>query len=102
MTCIDPEDVAAVAVKALTEDGHEGQTYRLTSDDAYTAADLAALLSKTLNRKIEVSNEHTAMAGYFALVASGAYSRTNTAATLLGRSPRGYADWLRQNLPARP
>ena len=41
MTCIDPDDVAAVAVKVLTERGHEGQNYKLTSEDAVTAADLA-------------------------------------------------------------
>ena len=104
MTCIDPDDVAEVAVKALTQDGHERKAYRLTSEDAFTAAGLAALLSKFLGRKIrilEVDNERVAMAGYFRLVAAGVYRPTDTAAKLLGRAPRAYADWLGQNPPTR-
>jgi uncharacterized protein YbjT (DUF2867 family) len=104
MTCIDPDDVAAVAVKALTEDGHEGQTYRLTSADAFTAADLAALLSKFLRREVRVfggSSERVPMAGYFGLVAAGVYTTTDTAAKVLGRAPRAYADWLEQHLPVK-
>jgi uncharacterized protein YbjT (DUF2867 family) len=102
MTCIDPDDVAEVAVKALMEDGHEGQTYRLTSEDALTAADLAALLSKFVGREVRVSesnSERAPMAGYFGLVAAGVYKTTDAAAKVLGRPPRAYAQWLEQNLP---
>jgi len=102
MTCIDPDDVAAVAVKALTEDGHEGQTYRLTSEDAFAAADLAALLSKFLGREVRVSEfngERAPLAGYFGLVAAGVYKTTETAAKVLGRAPRTYAEWLEQHPP---
>jgi uncharacterized protein YbjT (DUF2867 family) len=120
MSFIDPDDVAAVAVKVLTEDGHAGQTYRLTSDDACTAADLAALLSRVLGREIKVFEgdvealrealvasgaraEHApAMARYFAKVAAGFYKTTDTAAKVLGWPPRAYAGWLEQNLPALP
>lgn len=103
MTCIDPEDVAAVAVKALTEDGHEGQTYRLTSEDAFTAADLARLLTKLVGREVKAFDgnvERAPMAKYFGLVAAGVYIQTDTAAKVLGRAPRAYADWLEQNPPA--
>jgi uncharacterized protein YbjT (DUF2867 family) len=103
MTCIDPDDVAEIAVKTLVEDGHEGQTYRLTSQDAFTAGDLAALLSKFLKREVrllERDGEGGPLAGYFASVAAGAYKITDTAAKLLGRAPRAYADWLPDNLPA--
>jgi uncharacterized protein YbjT (DUF2867 family) len=102
MTCIDPDDVATVAVKALTEDGHEGHTYRLTSEDAFTAADLAALLSKFLGREVRISeskNGPAPMAAYFGLVAAGVYRTTDTAAKVLGRVPRTYAEWLEQHLP---
>jgi uncharacterized protein YbjT (DUF2867 family) len=105
MTCIDPDDVAAVAVKALIESGHEGQTYRLTSEDAFTAANLAALLSKFLRREVRVFEGNAArapMAGYFGLVAAGVYKTTDTATKVLGRAPRAYADWLQDNLPAAP
>jgi uncharacterized protein YbjT (DUF2867 family) len=97
MTCIDPDEVAEVAVKALTEDGHEGQTYRLTSLDVFTATDLAALLSKFLGREIRVPESAGQPAGYFGLVAAGAYTITDTAAKLLGRTPRSYAEWLEQH-----
>ncbi len=102
MTCIDPDDVAAVAVKALTENGHEGQTYRLTSEDALTAKDLAALLSKFLGREIRVFESSATpppIGGYFGLVAAGVYKTTDTAAKVLGRAPRAYADWLEENPP---
>jgi uncharacterized protein YbjT (DUF2867 family) len=101
MTCIDPDDVAAVAVKALIEDGHAGQTYRLTSEDTFTATDLAALLSKFLGREVRVfqNNGDRAPTGYFGLVAAGVYKTTDTAAKVLGRAPRRYADWLERNVP---
>jgi uncharacterized protein YbjT (DUF2867 family) len=118
MSFMDPDDVAAVAVKALIEDGHEGQTYRLTSEDAYTAADLAGLLSKVVGREVRVfegdlgalrdaliangaPGEHApVMAKYFDMVAAGLYETTDTAGKLLGRAPRAFADWLPDNLPA--
>jgi uncharacterized protein YbjT (DUF2867 family) len=100
MTCIDPDDVAAIAVKVLTEGGHERQAYRLTSEDAFTAGDLAALLSTFLGREIRVrENNGQRATGYFGLVAAGAYKTTSTAAKLLGRAPRSYAEWLKENLP---
>lgn len=103
MTCIDPDDVAAVAVKALTEDGHEGQTYRLTSQDAFTAADLAGQLSKVVGREVKVFEgevEGAPMGKYFGMVAAGLYGTTDTLGKLLGRPPRAFADWLPDNLPA--
>ena len=103
MTCIDPDDVAEVAVKALTENDHEGQTYRLTSEDAFTSVDLAELLSKAMRREVKVFDgdpeNAPMMAKYFALVAAGLYKTTDTAAKLLGRKPRSYGRWLESNLP---
>jgi uncharacterized protein YbjT (DUF2867 family) len=99
MTCIDPDDVADVAVKLLTEDGHDGQTYRLTSEDTFTAADLAALLSTVVGREVSVVDGAPAP-GYFSMVAAGLYVRTGTAGELLGRTPRSYAAWLAQHAPA--
>jgi hypothetical protein len=39
------------------------------------------------------------MAAYFGLVAAGVYRTTDTAAKVLGRVPRTYAEWLEQHLP---
>jgi uncharacterized protein YbjT (DUF2867 family) len=117
MTVIDPSDVAAVGLKALTEDGHEGQSYDLTSEDSFTAAELARTLTQVLRRDITIFEGdldalRTAliqsgappefaplMAGYFAKVAAGLMKTTDTAAKLLGRAPRAYVRWLEQNLP---
>jgi uncharacterized protein YbjT (DUF2867 family) len=118
MSFVDPVDLAAVAAKALTENGHEGKTYELSSEDAYTAADLAALLSRVVGREVRtfeggldalrdalIANgargEYAPlMAMYFGKVAAGLFEPTDTLGKLLGRAPRGYADWLQDNLPA--
>ena len=49
---IDVRDIAAVAARALTEDGHEGQTYVLSGPEALTYQDVAAKLSEATGRKI--------------------------------------------------
>lgn len=49
---IDVRDVAAVAVKALTQDGHQGMTYTLTGPRALSNMELAQILSDDLGRDI--------------------------------------------------
>ena len=49
---IDLRDVAAVAVKALTEDRHQGKTYTLTGPRALSNAELAQILCDDLGREI--------------------------------------------------
>jgi NAD(P)H dehydrogenase (quinone) len=45
-------DYAEAAVAVLTGEGHEGKTYELAGDEAYTLADLAAELSRRTGREI--------------------------------------------------
>ena len=52
VSLVDLRDVAAVAVKALTEDRHQGMTYTLTGPRALTNAELAQILSDDLGREI--------------------------------------------------
>jgi uncharacterized protein YbjT (DUF2867 family) len=117
ITVIDPADIAAIALKALTEDGHEGHSYDLTSEDHFTAHGLAQMLSHALGRDITIFEgdldalraaliENGAPAEYaplmastFARVAAGHFKTTDTAGKLLGRTPRAYTDWLQENLP---
>ncbi|MGO1051953.1 NAD(P)H-binding protein [Crossiella sp. CA198] len=47
-------DIAAVAVAALTQDGHAGQSYLLTGPEALTAAERIALLSAATGHEIKV------------------------------------------------
>lgn len=49
---VDADDIADVAVAALTEDGHRGEIYELTSPRLYTFADVAAELSDVTGRTI--------------------------------------------------
>jgi uncharacterized protein YbjT (DUF2867 family) len=49
---VDADDIAEVAVAALTEDGHRGEIYELTSPRLYTLTDVAAELSRVTGRTI--------------------------------------------------
>lgn len=49
-------DYAAAAVAVLTSTGHEGKTYELAGDQAYTLADLAAELSAQAGKPIPYMN----------------------------------------------
>jgi NAD(P)H dehydrogenase (quinone) len=49
-------DYADAAVAVLTSDGHEGKTYELAGDDAYTLSDLAAEVSRQTGRQIPYKN----------------------------------------------
>ena len=49
---IDIRDIGAVAVKVLTENGHEGKAYTLTGPAAISDAEAAQILSDDLGREI--------------------------------------------------
>jgi len=49
-------DYAEAAVAVLTGEGHEGRTYELAGDDAYTLADLAAEISRQTGKDIPYRN----------------------------------------------
>ncbi len=49
---VDVRDIAAVAVKVLTEPNYEGKAYTLSGPEARTYDELASELSKTLGRPI--------------------------------------------------
>jgi uncharacterized protein YbjT (DUF2867 family) len=49
---IDIRDIAAVAARVLTEDGHEGKIYTLTGPKAISAPEVARVLSSELGREI--------------------------------------------------
>ena len=49
---IDLRDIAAVAVKSLTEDGHQGKAYTLTGPEALSNARVAEILSEDTGREI--------------------------------------------------
>jgi uncharacterized protein YbjT (DUF2867 family) len=49
---IDVRDIVDVAVKVLTEDGHEGQTYTPTGPASISFHDVAAAHSKALGKQV--------------------------------------------------
>src|SRR5262245_49044416 len=49
---VDVRDIAAVAVRALTDSGHEGRAYTLTGSQALTYDEVADEMSKALRRSI--------------------------------------------------
>ncbi|NUO34399.1 MAG: NAD(P)H-binding protein, partial [Dermatophilaceae bacterium] len=51
---IDEYDIAAVAARALLDDGHEGQAYALTGPDSLTTADRVRILGEVLGRDLRL------------------------------------------------
>ena len=112
---LDADDIADVAVAALTEEGHAGQLYELTGPRSLTFAEAAAEISKATGREIRyvpVSlEEHAAEATehgvpaevvelltyLFAEVVDGRNaSTTDGVRRALGRQPRDFADYARE------
>ncbi len=60
---VDARDIAAVAVKALSEEGHEGKTYILTGPKAISYYDIAKALSTHWEERLSMflfhQNQHT-------------------------------------------
>jgi len=53
ISAVDVRDIAAVAVAALSEEGHEGKTYNLTGPEALSHGEMAEKLSGVLGRRID-------------------------------------------------
>lgn len=53
---VDARDVAAIAARALTEDGHEGRAYAPTGPAALTYDEIASMLTDELGRQIQYAD----------------------------------------------
>jgi uncharacterized protein YbjT (DUF2867 family) len=111
VTMIAPTDIAAVALKALTEPGHESKIYELVGE-ALAGEDIARCLSQSLGRSIrfvdaredEVREDLTRsgipaataekILYYFATLRQGRWYETPTLAQVLKRPARNFRDWL--------
>ncbi len=104
-------DIAAVAVAALTEDGHAGQVYGLTGPQSLSHADQAEILGQALGRPISyaelpVETVRQAMSAHVpgpildSIFAAWAGSVGRIAPTtsdiekVTGRPARSYHDWV--------
>ncbi|WP_380282140.1 NmrA family transcriptional regulator [Kitasatospora purpeofusca] len=107
---IDADDIADVAVAALTEDGHDGEVYELTGPRLLSFADAAAELSAATGRDIrftpiavEECREMLAAIGLpgdfadlFTLILDGRNAcLADGVRRALGREPRDFADFAR-------
>jgi uncharacterized protein YbjT (DUF2867 family) len=52
ISTVDPDDLGAVAARALTTNEHEGQTYRLSGPEALRPAEQVAILAKYSGRDL--------------------------------------------------
>jgi uncharacterized protein YbjT (DUF2867 family) len=106
---IDPADLAAVAMRALIDDGHAGATYELSGPESLAPADEVRILGEMLGRSLRVValDDDAVRAGMVrhgmppavvdAALAHTATDRGSevlpTAPRLLGRPARRFADW---------
>ncbi|MEU6352634.1 NAD(P)H-binding protein [Streptomyces sp. NPDC047072] len=116
---VDPRDVSAVAVAALTDDRHAGRTYTLTGPSALSVPDQVAVLEEVLGRPVGVT-ESTPEETRERLVAAGMgaealepvlhsieFARrdgnalvTADVAEALGRGARSYREWAEDHREA--
>ena len=116
---VDVDDIADVAVAALTEDHHHGQVYEVTGPRLMSIADIAADLSNATGRDIqyidvphhafvaEVANSSAPkdvvwMLDYlFSTVLDGRNAHlTDGVQRALGRQPKDFADYARDTAAA--
>ncbi|MFF4583212.1 SDR family oxidoreductase [Streptomyces sp. NPDC001389] len=117
-SCIDPRDIAEVAVRALTGPGHAGRTYTLTGPEALSAAEQTAQLSDLLGRPLRFEEMEPGQARaqwsarhpdavVDALLRSAERQREgakagveDTVQDVCGRPARSYRAWARDHLSA--
>jgi len=112
---IHEQDIADVAVRVLTSDGHDGAKYVLTGPEAIEHAELVRIIGKAIGRVVrwedlppEAAREQlTAAWGNPAFVDSrlrawAAFAQTpervtDTVQQLLGRPARSFREWARDH-----
>jgi uncharacterized protein YbjT (DUF2867 family) len=116
---IDPEDIAAVAAVALTQEGHAGQIYTLTGSELMTVRQQVEILAGVLGRTIdylEITPEEAAQAALArgidgasvaviknldeVLRANVAAVKTSDVKRVTGSPPATFERWCRRNAAA--
>ena len=107
---IDPDDLGAVAAAALTGDGHEGRSYRLSGPESLRPPEQVAIVTQVLGREVRFeaqSNEEAReeMGGtmppeyvdaFMSFFADGTVDESRVLPTveqIIGRPPRALAQW---------
>ena len=120
---VDVRDVAAVAARVLTEEGHAGRSYELTGPEALSLADAARRIAMITGRDVrfvDVSPEEArqgliaaglsewmadALVDLYAWYQRGEGTSNGSAVTLaieevLDRAPRSFEQFVRENVAA--
>jgi uncharacterized protein YbjT (DUF2867 family) len=107
---VDPSDIAAVAVRALTGDGHEGQAYLVTGPEPLLPADRVRILGQVLGRDLRIEGQPDAEAreemlaampaayvdAFFSFYVDGTLDESTALPTVrevTGRPARTFAQW---------
>ncbi|QLQ36623.1 NAD(P)H-binding protein [Micromonospora robiginosa] len=112
---VDPDDLAALAVAALTGDGHARRRYEVTGPEVLTSAEQARVLSDELGRELafEVASPDDVVAMFAGITGDRPAAESNVAALhspavpwgrttgtlerVLGRKPRTFREWAAAN-----
>jgi uncharacterized protein YbjT (DUF2867 family) len=116
MPFIDPEDIASVSVKALTEDHYLGELLPLTGPQSLSYREATAMLAEVLKKPLryEVISDEEAGARYARVSSSEEdtkahvalwrairderlSAKTDCVSRVLGRSPVYLRDWMLKN-----
>ncbi|MEW9551125.1 NAD(P)H-binding protein [Nonomuraea sp. NPDC050783] len=120
MTPIHEDDIAAVAVRALTEPGHAGRRYELTGPQALTQAEQVRAIGEGIGRPLRWQElpprEERArlladpsfpaafadelLDGYAAMAAAPAPAVTGTVQELTGTAPATLREWAAEHAAA--
>lgn len=114
---IDPHDIASVAVKALTTDGHAGKRYVVTGPELMNAAKQVEILGSLLGKSLRFV-AMTEAAGRAGMIKAGMSEnmaeavlellrphsgeglKTDTVREVTGRDPLTFEQWARDHLAA--
>jgi uncharacterized protein YbjT (DUF2867 family) len=114
---IDPFDVAAVAIEALTSEVHEDRSYRLSGPESLLPADRVATLGAVLGRELRFQGQSDEEAraemsaampaeyvdAFFSFFADGTLDESEVLPTVeevTGRPPRTFEQWAREHSDA--
>lgn len=117
---VDADDIAAVAVAALTGSGHEGRTYELSGPESLTFAEAVATIAEASGREVafvdvdpdawaaEVRSHEvpepviSTLSHLFAAIRRGDDDHVSTGVEeALGRRAGTFADWARRSWGSR-
>lgn len=115
---VDADDIAAVAVAALTEDGHAGKVYEVTGPRALSFGEVAEVISGVAGYPVRYRGEPEefvrvqvaaglsreeawgAARAFSALAALGDAEPSQDVLRVAGRAPRDFADFAAKAAPA--